>query len=241
MQQIQGAFGETEFLDALRSTRRAKNVLMVLIMLALAVQMAAMVVVRFTGAMDGTTARARAVAARGAPAAPVTTRPGTTQPATAPAEPSANAWERLFGWLLPAMKFLALAAGLLLVLTIMFAVKIALHGRTGGTAGFISAFYWSLVLLLPLVPWQQVMPGSSVLAGALYNLGDLARATARVSWGAEASFLGHVMYFVRFLVYPVVTFALMGVVCSKFTRGWRRATVGVQPAETPPAAGVEKM
>ena len=262
MEQISHAQGD-EFLGALRTTRRAKNVLLALIVLALAVQMACFVVVRFTGLVKDTPIAAKAIAERdakglaapqrlaatrsGARSAPGETAPEKpkTQPATAPAaaaqtpappsEAKANVWAPVLQWVLPATKLLALAAGLLLILTLMFAVKIALHGRTGGVSGFISAFYWSLILWLPLVPWQQVLPGSSVATGAFYNLGDLVEATAGVAWGAEAGWPAVLAYYARFVVYPLVVIALTGAVCMKFSWGWRRASVGVESAGGGPA------
>ena len=145
------------------------------------------------------------------------------------ADESAETWRVVLRWTLPAGKFVALASALLLVLTLMFAVKLALHGQTGGVAGLMSAFFWSLVLLVLLVPWQQALPGSSALAGATHNLGDLVAASAEAR-AADASAMDVLFFYGRFIVYPVLALLLLLIVGAKWGRGYRAAR-GIEVAE----------
>jgi Na+-transporting methylmalonyl-CoA/oxaloacetate decarboxylase gamma subunit len=211
MEQIQGPVESDEFRGALATARFAKNVFMWLIFLALVIQFSGFVAVR-SGAIE--------------PA-----EPAATQPATAPAaETQDNAWHAVYGWALPTTKFIALAAGMLLALTLLLSVKLSLLGRTGGVDGFLGAFFWSLVLWVFLIPWQQALAGSSFACGALYNLGELQDETRRVT-AEDASFFQRVLYYLRFIAYPVLVFLLWLLVHAKFARGYRRVTLGVQKAE----------
>ncbi|MCK4626172.1 MAG: hypothetical protein KAV00_12720, partial [Phycisphaerae bacterium] len=67
--------------------------------------------------------------------------------------------------------------------------------------------------------------------GALYNLGDLIDWTRQVVWDAEdATILTKVLYYDRFIGYPVFVLLLSLVVQMKFIRGWRRASLSIMQA-----------
>jgi hypothetical protein len=199
-----------------------------LIFLSLVIQLSAFVMVRCAGVF-GRPEQAQAAAAD--QAAPTT----ETAPATRPAEAGSTAaetWEAVYMWALPVSKFVALAAGMLLVLTLLLSVELALVGRTGGVAGFLSAFFWSLLLWVFLIPWQQALPGSRLLTGVTFNLGDLLSATAE-STADDASVTAVVLYFLRFLVYPIFVFFLWLVVQRKYARGYRQACLDVSAMNAP--------
>jgi len=224
MEQIDDPSGTNEYRTALATARYAKSLFLGLIFLALVIQLSAFVLVRFAGAFGP----AAGVAAATAPA-------GGEPSANAPA---AETLREVYLWALPITKFVALAAGMLLALTVLLAVKISLVGRTGGVAGFLSAFFWSLLLWVFLIPWQQVLPGSSMLAGVTYNLGDLLSATAdATAEGARWSTI--VLYFLRFLAYPAGVFILWLAVQRKFARGYRRACLQVAEVDVEPAPEAE--
>jgi hypothetical protein len=233
MQRFDSSVAGEEYRQALASVRCARNVFWWLILAAIVVQLVGFVLVRFAGVVDGSEAMREARATAAGPAAQPAPAP-VPAPTTAPAEPaaaadaSADAWAALLGWVLPLGKFVALASGVLLVLTVMFAVKLVLLGQTGGVGGLMSAFFWSLLLLVFLIPWQQALPESALLAGALHNLGDLVDATAAA--GGEAGLLARIAYYSRFAAYPLIVVLLWLVVGLKFARGCRRA-MGVEVAE----------
>ena len=223
MEQIDSPSGPNEYRGALATARYAKNLFLWLIFLAIVIQLSAFVMVRFAKVFGPLAAGASAATA--------------TAPATAPSTQAAPAntaaaetWQEVYLWALPITKFVALAAGMLLVLTLLLSVKIALVGRTGGVAGFLGAFFWSLLLWVFLIPWQQVLPGSNMLAGVAYNLGDLLDATAEATT-ERAGGLTVVLYYARFLGYPIFVFILWLLVQRKYVRGYRQACLRVAPVE----------
>jgi len=204
-----------EYCDAFRSVRAAKNLFWWLIAAAIVAQLAAFVLVNFVGVID-----------------PLH-QGGASQPATAPL--SAERWQEALTWVLPATKFLALVCGMLLSLTLLVAVNLSLLGRLGGVAGLVSAFFWSLILLALVTPWQQVM-NAAVACGALYNLDELVRAAGKVkcSWGVkEAGALDWTLFYARFIAYPLVTVLVWLRVQAKFARGYRGMNLP-RPAEMLP-------
>lgn len=219
-----------EFPEALRSLRSAKCWLLLFIVLCLLVQLAAFVLVDFVGVLDKTDRVAELKAKRAEALAPAEP---TTQPTTqvAAGNETAELWYESLHWVLPTTKFIALVSSLLLVLTVMFSVKLSLVGRVGGPAGFISAFYWSLLLFVALIPWQQML-GSAVACGATFNLDQLIQ--LKPAWQIEeAPLRACIYYFARFLAYPAVALLISLVVAAKFARGYRPLKTQVSTVVTP--------
>ena len=215
MQQIDSPAGTNEYRAALATARYAKTVFLWLIFLALVIQVSAVVMVRF-GGVSGPADQTKGDA-------------DVKAPATKPADEDATAaetWRTVYAWVLPTAKFVLLAAGMLLVLTLLLAVKLSLMGQTGGVSGFLSAFFWSLLLWVFLIPWQQALPGSTLLAGVGHNLGDLLDATTKAT-AEDASLMTAVLYYLRFLAYPALVFVLWLVVQRKFARGYRQGCLDV--------------
>jgi len=216
---------------AFRSVKAAKNVFMTLVALAIIGQFAGFAAVNWGGVVD----ELNVVSAP-------SSQPTTNQADKAKAIGSATLWNELLHWFLPACKFIAVASMLLAVLTLMFAVKLAIVGRLGGIAGFISAFFWSILLLAIVTPWQQVLGGRFV-SGALYNFTELINAASRIkpSWGAgEVEVFDLVLYYARFIAYPLVGLLVWLVVMLKFAGGYKESIlspIGIIP-ERPAAPQV---
>ncbi len=197
----------SEYVEALRSTQTAKNLFWWAIAVAIVVQLGAYVLIRFVGAIDAAPQLASQITAE-------------TQYDQVTVD-RAEVWYDLLYWLLPGMKFLAVVSCTLLVLTLLLAVKLSLVGRLGGIAGFISAFFWSLILFVIVIPWQQVLHGAFV-SGSLYSLEDLVRwtETVRAAWGAEdVSLVDHIFHYARFIAFPLMTLLVWFLVHIKFARG----------------------
>lgn len=250
MQQIQYDIRPAEFHDAMKSTRSARLVFWLLLGLAIILQLAAFGLVEFGGVLDndqpavakGTDEKTPAAPDKRAPSAPAKKPPAPAgkpspaararPPATAagrPGEPEkkqpdltkAEKWRIALRWSLPAAKFVAMVTALLLTLTILFAVGLSLVGRLGGMAGLISAFFWSLILFVMVVPWQQVLVNRTLACGALFNLGELL--AGRAEWGgAEATGPATTLYYGRFAVYPGAALLIWLIVHVKFVRASMR-------------------
>ena len=209
---------------AFRSVKAGKNVFMLIVAATIVLQLVCFILIDFVGTIDAIEA-----------SAPGTEKQATTQEVRREAEQfadqaqSATVWQAMFHWVLPGTKFLGFVAALLTVVTLMFAVKLALVGRLGGIAGFMSAFFWSLILLVLVAPWQQILSGA-VASGALYNLGELTRQVRLVneSWGAsDASLMDSMLYYARFIAYPVLALLVWALVMLKFARGFKQSSLAV--------------
>jgi len=222
-----------QFADAMRCLGRAKNILMTLLVLCLLVQLAVFICVAYFGLVDD----APQIIATGPAAAETADESADEEPTTSESD---KVNYRIFKWALASTKFIALVAAGILMLTLMFAVKISLHGRLGATAGFLGAFFWSLILLAMLVPWQQII-NSSLACGATFNLDQLIRQASNVhrQLGADpekVTAFGLALYYGRFAAYPVVALLVSLVVCLKFAAGYRplKSPASTAPQGRPP-------
>ena len=195
MEQIQYSTTSSEYTQAMRSIRTAKNIFWLMVLLSVVIQITVTVLVHLFRIHCHL----------------------PEQPASAPAAAGATwqnwaSWGTLLQWLLPATKFLGAVGAMLLTLSVLFAVMIALLGRRPGLATMISCFFWSLILLAVLVPWQQVLH-TAFASGALFNFTELKTASdaaLRAKGSAEIFFL------IRFLAYPALAVLLAVVVQAKF-------------------------
>jgi hypothetical protein len=263
MQQIQYDIRPAEFHDAMKSTRSARVTFWLLLGLAMMLQLAAFGLVEFGGVLEGdeaalvkgtddktpTTPAAKASSAPAkkpsSPAKPHASKTSTTKPREAgsqePQLTKAEKWRIALRWSLPAAKFIAMVTALLLTLTILFAVGLSLVGRLGGMAGLMSAFFWSLILFVMVVPWQQVLVKRTLACGALFNLGELL--TRRAEWGGPEAPMGDtVLYYGRFVAYPGAGLLIWLIVHVKFVRASMRmhfphAVPSAAAARPAPAAG----
>lgn len=162
-----------------------------------------------------------------------------TQPAgTTAAEPArkpflslgASEWDTIINWAMSASKFVAMISSVLLVFTLLLTMDLSLLGRLGGAAGFVSAFFWSLLLLVMLIPWHEVIH-MSLACGATHNLGELQAdiqniqgiSTKTFSWALAA-------FYCRFLAYPGIALAILLLVQGKFAKGYRQMTASTTTA-----------
>ena len=239
MEQFLSPQGGDEYSRAFASVRAAKNWFWWLILIALLVQAVAFVLVRFAGVVDlDKLAEAKGPAAKVAAAEPAPTTPATT-PADAESSDGADGWGFLLNWALPVSKFVAMGSAILLSLALLLAANVSLVGRLPGVAGYVSAFFWSLLLCLFLLPWQQALPESSILCGATYNFGELSSQTRLVTSGS-AAWGKHLHYYSRFVAYPVFVVLLWLMVQVKFGQGYRRMTLGVEGPAAPPTPSNEQ-
>lgn len=220
----------SEFGEAFKTIRLARLVFAVILAACIVVNLAAFVIVQFTPLLDDYPDYAPETTQ---PVAPGTDAAQPVEPTTQPGE---NAWGSILTWLLPAAKFVGLVSAVLLSLTILLGLKLCLLGRLGGVAGLVAAFFWSLILLAMLVPWQQAFPGL-VVSGALYSFGELVEQARffKTAWDpqTQASLFDQIVYYARFIAYPVVVLGVLVVTLLRFAAGAR-------PEQAPPARRLEE-
>lgn len=212
----------SEYRQAFRSVRLAAILTMLALALAIVAQLFTFAVVRFGGVIDAASEVTLAGAPSSAPSTAPTQSAGGYEPK---AVTKADSWYRTLMWLMAGVKFLAVVAAGLLALTVLVAVLLALVGGLAGVAEATSAFFWSLILLAVIIPWQQLLD-STFASGALFNLSYLVQKThgIRSQWGAaNAGILDQVLYYARFAAYPIVALLLLVVVAMKFFGGARKA------------------
>ncbi len=234
MTQVELRNNAGDYIDAMRSVRCAKNITWLLIFVALALQIGAFITMQFTTMLDPI--KTPAAASFAPPAAEATPAPATvpatapaavvratTQPAAANAADQARMIEGVLYWALPIAKMAAPLLALLLSLTLLLGVLMILAGRLGGARGMVSAFFWSLILLVLLVPWQAMLPGATIW-GVFSDLGEMEAHVARfkAAWGGhETAILTH---YLRFLALPGLALLVWLIAGLKFACGYRKMT-----------------
>ena len=234
----------SEYLDAIRTVRIVKSAMWLLVWAAIMAQLVCFILVQFVGLIDppdpaAALAEARAAATRAA------TAPAT---AIAPARPAASALaasrevvrirEQALGWLLRLTKFVAPVACMVLSVALLTGLQLSLVGRLGGASGLASSFFWSIILLVMLVPWQRVLP-DMLGVGVLYNFQELTAAVKLVQsdWdhGRYAS-QAMILHYVRFLAYPVIVLLVWMLVGVKFAKGLKKInrSTSIQPGRGEP-------
>lgn len=109
-----------------------------------------------------------------------------------------------FAWMIRLVNAVLVLAASLYCLTLMFSLKVSMHGRLGGINHISRAFFLSLLMLVLLLPWQKVF--GSVVTGAIYTPTEL------MSWRAAektGDTLAMVLYYLRFSGYGALIFLLL--------------------------------
>jgi hypothetical protein len=109
-----------------------------------------------------------------------------------------------FAWTVRLVNAVLVLTASLYCLTLMFSLKVSMHGRLGGINHISRAFFLSLLMLVLLLPWQRVFGG--VVTGAVYTPAEL------MSWHAAektGDTLAMALYYLRFSGYGVLIFLLL--------------------------------
>ncbi len=232
-----------QFAEALASLRRVRALLVTLISLCLLAQIGAFCYLQFVSEGDTTPVNAGEMMVSD----PMDTAALEAAAAVEPVYRTAHeltegedSYEVMF-WTLSASKFFAVLLAGLLMLTLMFSIKLGLLGQLGAPAGFMAGFYWSLLLVGILVPWQQITQ-SDLACGATFNLAQFLDAArdSQPRWGASqaGSLVKQVFYYARFIAYPAAALLVTLLASMGFARGYRpireshrmAASMGTRPA-----------
>lgn len=122
-------------------------------------------------------------------------------------------------WAIRLADFVIIASSMLYCLTLLFCLKISLIGRLGGINHISRAFFISLILLVLLMPWQQLF--GWFLTGAVFAPSELNEAIKNFP---DMTPFEQISYYLRFAGYWVIIFLLLIFAQARASR-WSRATL----------------
>lgn len=122
-------------------------------------------------------------------------------------------------WTIRALDAVVIFAAVMYCLTILFALKISMVGRLGGINHISRAFFWSLILLVLIMPWQTVLGWG--LFGVTFEPGELVR---RLGEYESTSVFVKGLYWFRYVGVWVI--ALLCLLFAQIRTGrWSKATL----------------
>ena len=122
---------------------------------------------------------------------------------------------------LPLTEFIGQISCGALLLCYLLAVNVALSGRLGGVRGSISAFFWTVVLLALLFPWDRWLGGlrdQIQVPGVYFSFAEIKDLPTEF-----AGKVVQVLHYVRFLGYPVLALIIALVGDRRYAKGFRLA------------------
>jgi len=122
-------------------------------------------------------------------------------------------------WSIRAIDAVIIMAAILYCLTILFTLKISLLGRLGGINHISRAFFWSLILLALVVPWQVALGWG--LFGVTFEPSELLR---RINEYESTTVFVKGLYWFRYVVvWAIALLCLFGAQIR--TARWSKATL----------------
>jgi hypothetical protein len=230
-----------DYADALLTSRRFKNVLVLILVLMLVAMLAIFFVAEYTNVIvQHAPAASATVDVQVQPATVPVTGPEvvpalTAVEAAAPA-PGEPLWRLALQYLVGIINFLGIVLSIVLSFVLLLIVMIMLVGRLIGVARLTSALIWSLIIVLLLFPWQAFLHNAAFEAtfkipGVLYTWSELVR-DAGFHEGDSVPQL--ILKWARYVGFPVLALILLLVVQVKSNRGLRQALGEAEPAVEEP-------
>ena len=212
-----------DYSDALITARRAKNLLVLLVLLMLLGQLALFFTAKYTNVIPVQSSPTAVSIGQGVDAAMASTMPDmpVVQPTT-----SAKSIE-LLQYFVALTEFLGITLSVVLSVSLLLLVMVMLVGRLVGVSRLVSAFMWSLILIVLLFPWQAFLADAHFasdfkIPGVLYTWAELVRfAKLGVSGPVELKLL--ILHWGRFVAFPVITVIITIMIQVKSNRGLREA------------------
>ncbi len=206
-----------DYAGAMRAISSARGLFLLLLILSLLLHVGVYCCSRWTGIFAPTQAAADEIAS---PAPPVA--PGTIDLEEAAQEDFASIYYAV-RLVMPLAEFVGQLSCGALVLCYLLAANVALSGRLGGVRGSISAFFWMVVVLALLFPWdrwlgdvrgQVQVPGVYVTFEEVTDLPDDL---------ADRTVVGQALHYARFLGYPLLAFVIIMIGDRRYAKGYRLA------------------
>jgi len=122
---------------------------------------------------------------------------------------------------LPLSQFIGQVSCGALLLCYLLAVNVALSGRLGGVRGSVAAFFWMVVLLALLFPWERWLGGvrgDVQVPGVYATFADLTHLP-----GDFAGLSSQIIHYARYLGYPVLVLLIAVAGDRRYARAYRLA------------------
>lgn len=116
-----------------------------------------------------------------------------------------------------------LVFSILMSVILLVTTLVMLNGRTVGVSRQISGFFWSLVLILLLIPWQGILNHPPIGGGPFHVPGVLYTWHELYENGNEFYKRPDWLGWVRFVVWPAVALLVLLVAQAKARRGVKEA------------------
>ncbi|MCC6239094.1 MAG: hypothetical protein IT448_02170 [Phycisphaerales bacterium] len=245
-----------DYADALLIARRAKGWLVFLLLAILLIQLAVFFVMAY-GAAE-ISGKASAAAPEAAPTTQAVVDAETpAEAATQAAAPAIAAEAKtanipaasaitpaprtrisyLFEYVITGTTFIGLGASIVLAIVLLLMVLIMQIGRLIGVSRLTSAFVWSIVLIVLLLPWQTLLTFEGVkperdfrIPGVLMTWPELATHGRDVTT-ASINLPTKILRWSRFAAFPIVTLLVLVTVNTKSSRGLKLALGESEPSE----------
>lgn len=197
-----------DYADAMLTARRAKNILLLLLVLLVLGQLTLFLLLRFDVVSTSAVASTQ----------PATTQSAAVEPAT------------LLHYLSGGCLFLGLVVSIVLSLVLLLIVNIMLVGRLIGVGRLVSAYVWCLLLLVLLFPWQAFLNNVNLtmeqapfkVPGVLYTWSELTDPAHGANFPTENTAFAALKW-IRYVAMPVVALILLLLIQVKSNRGMRQA------------------
>lgn len=212
-----------DYADAMLTARRAKNVLVLLLMLVIIGQLAVFFLVRY----DVVPLKQLLAAPTTEPAMATTAEAATTGPvAVAPARDYSDVMNYISG----ACLAIGLIGTIILGFVLLIIVNIMLVGRLIGVARLTSAYLWCIVLLVLLFPWQAFLNNVGLtpdriawkLPGVLYTWNELMLPNHGAKFPEKLDQFS-ILKWVRYVAFPLAALIMLLVIQFKSNKGMRQA------------------
>ena len=205
-----------DYADALMTSRRAKNALVLILVLILLVQLALFFLIRYDVIKPGA---------------------GLTTVTTATTQPAARNWWTMMHYVIGLTAFLGVALSVVLSFVIMLILNIMLVGRLVGAGRLTSAYIWTIVAIFFFFPWQAFLNNVNLtpevatwkIPGVLYTWYEVTDPQVGAKFATQQTEVALLKWF-RYVLAPVVAILILLVIQVKSNRGLKQALGEAEPA-----------
>ena len=205
-----------DYADAMLTARAARTVFAFALILVLLIQLVLFVMVHFTTKLN----------AHVTPDSLASTQinVSATQAAQTPTAPPRTMPHQILKYIVGLSDYFGLIFSILLALMLLLLLNVMLIGRLIGVSHVVSAFIWSLIVLLLVFPWQAFLNNQDLtgiewkVPGVLFTWDELVYHGRFENFGP-----GWFQNWVRFVIAPFVAIVLAFTVLLKSGAGLRMA------------------